>query len=57
MKIKAKSLKGKSFLKTLLTKVRKFLTILFALGVDKHLDYDQDAINPEEHKNEKKKDG
>jgi len=43
----------KPFRKNLFTKLKKFLTILFALGIDKHLDYDQDEINSEKFKKKK----
>ncbi len=46
----------KSFLQTLLRKVKKILTILFAMGIDKHLDYDQDDVNRKIDKKEKKVD-
>lgn len=55
MKNKAKSPEEKSLLKTFLEKTRRFLTILFAMGVDKHLDYDQEEIGLQKHNNEKKK--
>ncbi len=54
-KKKRKPQKKKSFFQTLLKKVKKILTILFAMGIDKHLDYDQDEIGPETNKKEKKK--
>lgn len=47
--------KKKTFLHTLLKSVKKILTILFAMGIDKHLDYDQDKINTTADKKEKKK--
>lgn len=49
----AKPPEEKSLRKNLLTKVKKFLAILFALGIDKHLDYDQDEINSEKFKKKK----
>jgi hypothetical protein len=55
MKNKAKSPEEKSLLKTFLKKARQFLTILFAMGIDKHLDYDQDETDLQKHNNEKKK--
>jgi hypothetical protein len=55
MKNKAKSPEEKSFLKTFLKKTRQFLTILFAMGIDKHLDYDQEETGLQKHNNEKKK--
>ncbi len=50
-----KSPEKKSFWKTFLEKARKVLTVLFALGIDKHLDYDQEETGLQEHKSEKKK--
>ena len=55
MKNKMKSHEKKSFLKTLLEKARKVLTILFAMGIDKHLDYDQEETGLKKHNNKKKK--
>jgi hypothetical protein len=55
MNNRTKSPEEKSFLKTFLEKARKVLTILFALGMDKHLDYDQEETGLKEHKSEKKK--
>ncbi len=52
-KKKGKTQQKKTFFQTLLTKVKKILTILFAIGIDKHLDYDQDEINTEANKKEK----
>lgn len=52
-KKKGKPLQEKSFLQTLLMKVKKILLIFFAMGIDKHLDYDQDEINTEANKKEK----
>jgi hypothetical protein len=37
----------------LLRKVKKILLIFFAMGIDKHLDYDQDEISTEANKKEK----
>jgi len=34
-------------------KVEKILLVFFALGIDKHLDYDQDEINTEADKKRK----
>lgn len=54
-KKKKKPLQEKTFWQTFLTKVKKILTILFAMGIDKHLDYDQDEVNTKTDKKEKKK--
>ncbi|UCE21752.1 MAG: hypothetical protein JSV46_05930 [Candidatus Aminicenantes bacterium] len=55
-KKKVKPLQGKTFWQTLLNKVKKILTILFAMGIDKHLDYNQDDVNRKTDKKEKKVD-
>jgi hypothetical protein len=51
---KRKPLQGKSFWKTLLMKLRKILTIFFAMAIDKHLEYDQDEIDRKPKKEKKK---
>ncbi|MGD8535061.1 MAG: hypothetical protein PVF66_04360 [Candidatus Aminicenantes bacterium] len=53
-KKKGKTSPKKTFWQTLLIKVKKILTILFAIGIDKHLDYDQDEISTKANKKEKK---
>jgi hypothetical protein len=50
---KGKASPEKKFLQTLLKKVKKILLIFFAMGIDKHPDYDQDEINTEANKKEK----
>lgn len=45
----------KSLPKTFLEKTREVLTRLFAPGMDKHLDHDQEKKNPQRHKSEKRK--
>lgn len=52
-KNKAPSPEEKSFWKKSLAKLKKFLKILFALGLDKHLDYDQEEKNSEKSKEKK----
>ncbi|MGD2245740.1 MAG: hypothetical protein PVI11_04245 [Candidatus Aminicenantes bacterium] len=39
-----------SFWQNPLAKLKKFLKVLFALGIDKHLDYDQEEKNSEKSK-------
>ncbi len=53
-KIKEKPQQKKTFLQILRVKIKKILTVLLAMGIDKHLDYDQDEIGLETNKKEKK---
>ncbi len=53
---KGKPRQKKTFLQILRVKIKKILTVLFAMGIDKHLDYDQDEIGPETDKEEKRVD-
>lgn len=41
--------------KKILTKLRKVIAVLFAVGFDKHLDYDQEEVKKDEsHKGDEK---
>jgi len=40
--------------KKILIKLRKVIAILFSIGYDKHLDYEQDKVSEDELKKEEK---